>query len=206
LKAREATDARRARGDRTRRRIAYRAAERASLVGLQAVSLGVLAQDLGLSKSGIATLYGSKQDLQLAAVAAATDTFIQHVIEPAATAPPGLPRLNTLIDAWLDYVRRPVFPGGCFMVATAAEFDSQPGPVRDALAQGRRSWLATLAREVAHAQDAGQLTGLPADLVAFEIEAILAAANIAANLFDDPDALTTARHILNLRVGDPTPG
>jgi AcrR family transcriptional regulator len=199
----DTADGRRARGDRTRRRVAHRAAELASLVGLQGISIGALAQDLGLSKSGIAAVYGSKQDLQLAAVAAATDTFIQHVIEPALTAPPGLPRLDRLIDAWLDYIARPVLPGGCFMVATAAEFDSHPGPVRDALAQCRRDWLATLARQVVHAQQAGHLNGPPADLVAFEIDAILSAAVVAANLFDDPNALTAARRLLTLRLGDP---
>ena len=197
-------DGRRVRGDRTRQRGAQRAAELASLVGLRAVSLGALAHDLGLSKSGVAVLYRDKQDLQLAAVAAASNTFSKHVIEPAFAAAPGMPRLAALIDSWLDYVRRRISPGGCFMVATVAEFDSHPGPVRDALAQARRRWLDALACEVAYAQHMGQLTGPPADLVAFEIDAILSAANIAANLYDDPDALRTAKLILDHRLGKAT--
>lgn len=168
--------------------------------GLSGLSLGGLASDLQLSKSGIAAIYGSKQNLQLAAIAVARETFVQHVVIPTVDQPPGVVRLRALIDAWLGYVEEPVFPGGCFMVATAAEFDSRPGPVRDALAAQRRDWLALLTSEVQLAQAAGLLGGLPAALVAFEIDALLAAANISSNLLDDPAALSAARDVLNVRL------
>jgi AcrR family transcriptional regulator len=193
-------DGRRERGDRSRKLIERRAAELASLVGLEGVSLGLLARELGMPKSSIATLYGSTLELQLAAVAAAVRIFAEQVVEPAATAAPGCKRLVALVDAWIEYVRRPVFPGGCFMVATAAEFDSHPGPVRDVLAQVRRDWLGLLGAQVAKAQKDGQLTGLPPDLVAFEIDAVLASACVTANLLDDPGALDAARRIIGHRL------
>lgn len=193
-------DGRRARGDRSRHLIARRAAELASVVGLEAVSLGLLAKDLDVAKSSIATLYGTTRELQLAAVAAAVGIFVEQVIEPTAQVAPGSQRLGALVDAWLDYVRRAVFPGGCFLVATAPEFDSRPGPVRDALAQARRDWLGLLTAQVARAQEDGRLAGLPPELVAFEVDAVLASACIAANLLDDPGALDGARRIISHRL------
>lgn len=194
-------DGRRARGDRTRRAVALLAARLASVEGLSAVSLGRLSDGLGVSKSGIATLYGTKEDIQLAAVDVAREVFVAHVVSPALEAPPGLPRLRALADAWLRYVEGRVFPGGCFMVATAAEFDSRPGPVRDALAQARSDWLALLAREVAQAQADGELPGLTPESAAFEIDAVLAAANIALNFGGAPDPVATARTVLSARFG-----
>lgn len=194
------TDGRRVRGDRARHRVARRAAELATVEGLAGLSLGHLATDLGLSKSSVASLYGSKESLQLAAVDAAREIFIQHVLVPAAGLPRGLPRLRGMVDAWLRYAEKPVFPGGCFMVATAAEFDSRPGRVRDALAQLRRDWLAYLTAEIERAQSTGALKQMDAALLAFEIDALLAAANISANLLDDARALTAVRDILQVRL------
>jgi AcrR family transcriptional regulator len=196
------TDGRRQRGERTRREIALRAAEMASVRGLSDVSLHQLALDLGLSKSGVAAAFGSKQDLQLATVAAARGVFITRVVAPALAEPPGLPRLRRLIDCWLSYVEDRVFPGGCFMSAVMPEFEARPGPVRDALDEGRRAWLALLAEQVSHMQDSGILDDeLPASAVAFEIHALLAAANLDRNLTDDTRALEQARAVLSVRVG-----
>ena len=86
---------------------------------------------------------------------------VEQVVMSAMSAPPGLPRLKALIDAWLAYVERRTFPGGCFMVAAIPEFDSRPSRVRDALAKAHRDWLALLEREVSHAQREGSLTIFP---------------------------------------------
>lgn len=195
-------DGRRVRGDRTRRRVARRAAELATVDGLDGLSFGHLASDLGLSKSSVATLYGTKLDLQLAAIAAAREVFIQHVLAPTTGLPHGLPRLRGVVDAWLTYVGTPVLPGGCFMVATAAEYDSRPGPVRDALAQLRRDWLAVLTKEIERAQARGHLKQMAASLLAFEIDALMAAANVSANLLDDRSALSVVRDVLDVRLAD----
>jgi AcrR family transcriptional regulator len=195
------TDGRRMRGDRTRRAVAVRAAARASLDGLERVSLGQIAADLGISKGGIQALFGTKEELQLAAVAAATEIFVDNVVTPVLGEPQGRPRLEALINSWLSYVEHKVFPGGCFLAATIPEFDSQPGAVRAALAQARRGWLALLEQEICQAQAQGQVADdVPADLLAFEIDALLTMANTARNLSDQPEALNSARSLINLRL------
>ncbi len=184
--------------------MAVRAAERASIDGLDAVSLGQLAADLGISKSGIQAVYRTKEELQLAAVAAATDIFVEKVVAPALAAPAGLARLSALVESWLAYVGGRVFPGGCFMAATVPEFDSRPGPVRDALAEARRSWLGMLEREVRVAYKQGELPAdVAPDLLAFEIDALLTMANTACNIDDQPASLDMARALIDIRLGRP---
>lgn len=175
-------DGRRRRGEQTRARVARRAAEIASVEGLEGLSLGQLAADLELSKSGVAAAFGSKQDLQLATVAAARDIFVERVVTPALAAPAGLPRLRALVGAWLDYVESGAFPGGCFMASALPEFDARPGPVRDALRESHREWLGFLTTQVELAQAGGEVPDIPADELAFEIDALLAAANLSRNL------------------------
>ena len=198
----DSQDRRRQRGDRTRRAVATRAAALASLDGLAGMTMGQLADALGVAKSSVQAAYRTKEDLQLAAVGAATETFVAEVVAPAQAQAEGLPRLRALVDAWLSYVERRVFPGGCFMVATLSEFDSRPGPVRDALAAARQAWLGLLEDEAAAAQTAGEIPDVPdAAMVAFEIDALLAAANVSRNLTDDTAPLDRARSLIALRLG-----
>jgi AcrR family transcriptional regulator len=169
--------------------------------GLSGVTFSQLAQALGVAKSTVQAAYGTKEDVQLAAVAAATDIFVNAVIAPAQEQPEGLPRLKSLVDSWLGYVERRVFPGGCFMVAGLADFDSRPGPVRDALARARRGWLKSLEHQAAIAQAVGDLPSSPsAEMVAFEIDALLAAANVSRNLSDDAAPLELARALIEMRL------
>lgn len=199
---RSAMDGRRQRGDRTRRAVAAEAAALASVDGLAGITLAQVADALGTSKSSIQAAYRTKEEVQLAAVAAATETFVGAVVTPALEHTEGLPRLEALVDAWLAYVERRVFPGGCFMVATMSEFDSRPGPVRDALARARRGWLALLEQQAAIAQAAGEIpTSPPANMLAFEIDALLSAANVSRNLEDDTTHLEAARTLIALRLG-----
>jgi AcrR family transcriptional regulator len=197
-------DGRRERGDRTRQAVAARAAALASVDGLSGMTLSQLARALGVSKSSIQSAYATKEDVQLGAVAAASDIFIASVVAPALEHPEGLPRLRSLVDSWLDYVERRVFPGGCFMVATLSEFDSRPGAVRDALARARRGWLGLLERQVKIAQASGDLPDSPAaDMVAFEVDALLSAANVSRNLSDETAPLAVARDLIALRLASP---
>ncbi len=196
------TDGRAQRGDRTRKAVAAQAAAIASVDGLSGMTLSQLAEALGVSKSSIQAAYRTKEDVQLAAVAAASATFVSAVVAPAQERPEGLSRLQSLVDSWLTYVETRVFPGGCFMVATLSEFDSRPGPVRDGLARARRGWLGLLERQAAIAQAAGDIPGSPpAEMVAFEIDALLAAANVSRNLSDDTAPLALARALISLRLG-----
>ncbi|MFE2955957.1 TetR/AcrR family transcriptional regulator [Nocardia tengchongensis] len=196
----EISDQRRLKGARARASIARHAADVASVEGLTGLSLGRLAEDLGVSKSGVATLFGNKENLQLAAVAAAREVFIDHVIRPARSAEPGIERLRALMDRWFDYVSAPVMPGGCFRAACVPEFDSRPGAVRDALAADRADWFAVLAKEIRRAQEQGAMPGVDPQAMAFQFDAVMAAANTAARL-GDPTALPTARTIVDTLLG-----
>ncbi|MCP9976875.1 TetR/AcrR family transcriptional regulator [Actinomadura madurae] len=143
------TDGRLVRGARTRRTIARHAVDVASLEGLNGLSLGRLAGDLGLSKSGIQTLFRTKENLQLAAVESAREQFADAVVGPALAAVPGVTRLRALIERWIVYAETPLFTGGCFWAANLPEFDSRPGPVRDALFRQHGEWLSVLAGRAA---------------------------------------------------------
>ncbi|MEU1998436.1 TetR/AcrR family transcriptional regulator [Nocardia gamkensis] len=193
--AAEITDKRLLRGARTRATVLRQAVDIASLDGLDGLSFGRLAADTGLSKAGIQTLFRTKEALQLAAVDHARDRFVEAVVEPARSAPHGVARLRALLDHWMVYAETPLFPGGCFRVATMAECDSKPGPVRDALFRDQRAWIGLLARELRSAASAGEIAELDADLVAFQIDAVLCATNTALRL-GDPEAADRAHRIV----------
>src|SRR4051812_46434953 len=144
----DATDGRIRRGDRTRRLVLRRAVDVASVDGLEGLSLGRLATELELSKSGVFALFGSKEELQLATIDAALTIFRSHVVTPARAAAPGLPRLRAVCEKWLDYSEQRVFPGGCFFSNVGAEFDARPGRVHDAVAAASGSFAAFI-RETA---------------------------------------------------------
>ena len=166
-----AEDGRRARGDASRRAVLTYATDIASVEGLDGVSIGRLAEASGHSKSSIATLFGGKEGLQLAAVNAAAEVFRARVMEPAREEPRGVRRLAALLRNALDYSRERVFSGGCFFAATAADVDSKPGPVRDAVHGWVRDWYGYLEAQLRYAVAGGELS-LDADAIeqlAFEI-------------------------------------
>src|SRR5437763_1005440 len=172
------TDGRIERGDHTRRLILGRAADIASVEGLDGLSIGRLATELGVSKSGVFAHFGSKEELQLATIAAAREIYVDTIVTPArAAAAPGLAHLRSLWDYWLDYTEQRIFPGGCFFIQTVAEFDSRPGRIRDALREARTDWMALIVRSIAKAQRLGELDpGLDAAQLAFELDAYARAA------------------------------
>lgn len=189
------TDKRLLRGAKTRATVLRRAVDIASLDGLSGLSFGRLATDTGLSKAGIQTLFRTKEALQLAAIDYARDRFTEAVVEPARSAPHGVARLRALVDHWMVYAETPLFAGGCFRVATMAEHDSKPGPVRDALFRDQRAWVRLLERELRAAVSAGEIAELDTDLAAFQIDAVLCATNTALRL-GDPEASGRARRII----------
>lgn len=189
-------DRRLLRGAQSRRTIVRHAVDVASLDGLDGLSFGRLANDLGVSKGGIQTLFGTKQTLQVAVAEAAREAFEEAVTRPARAQPPGVARLRALVDRWIAYTEEPLFPGGCFWAANLPVFDSQPGPVRDLLARQQRAWRGLIAAELRYAADTGQIAVFDADLVAFQIDAVLTATNTALRLGDDR-AVDTARRIIN---------
>jgi AcrR family transcriptional regulator len=198
---RPSAQARRAHGERTRQAILEAAVHIASEEGLEGLTIGRLASELSMSKSGLFAHFGSKEELQLATVEAARAVFVREVIGPAFAAEKGLARLWKLCDVWLGYVRGEVFRGGCFFTAAAAEFDGRPGAVRDRVAEIMREWLATLRRSVTEARAAGQLSpeADPAQL-AFELNALEMGANWAFQLHGDRQAFARARDAMLERL------
>ncbi|WP_436700129.1 TetR/AcrR family transcriptional regulator [Nocardioides sp. BYT-33-1] len=188
-------DGRRVRGDATRRRAARHAADLATTRGLDSISIGGLASATGLSKSGILTVFGTREALQVAAVAEARRVYAATVIEPAWGAEPGRARLRALLDSWVAYQRAGVFPGGCFVAATSVEFGHRDGPVADAVRRLKREWLDLLEAELAVAGSAD-----PAD-DAFRIDAYLGAADARRRLFDDDAVLDRARTLALAVIG-----
>ncbi|GAA5201318.1 TetR/AcrR family transcriptional regulator [Microbacterium jejuense] len=202
-------DRRRLRGDESRRVVLDHAVQTATVDGLEGLTIGRLADASGHSKSGIATLFGSKEQLQLAVVAAAREVFIDAVIAPArADTPRGLVRVCAVLSNWLAYSHDRVFRGGCFFVATSVEFDSRPGVVRDAIVAAMRDWEDYLAGSIEHAMTAGELPLLDdARQLTFEITSFLEATNMRSLLYDSAEPYRRAEVALRARLlalgGDP---
>ncbi|MGW0119377.1 TetR/AcrR family transcriptional regulator [Streptomyces sp. NPDC003327] len=187
------TDGRVERGNQTRRLVLGRTMDIASVEGLEGLSLGRIATELKLSKSGVFALFGSKEELQLATVRAAVAVFAERVVTPLAEVPPGARRVRDLCRNWLAYSAERVFAGGCFFYAVSAEFDARTGPVHDAVAQARRDWTAYVERALTEARAAGEFAGdLDAEQVAFEIIALMEAGNAQSVLFGDTAAYERA--------------
>ncbi|WP_103336865.1 TetR/AcrR family transcriptional regulator [Amycolatopsis sp. CA-126428] len=193
-------DGRIARGDATRRVVLRRAVDVASVDGLAGLSLGRLAIELELSKSGVFALFGSKEELQLATIEAALDIFRSHVVTPARAVAPGLPRLRAVCEKWLDYSETRVFPGGCFFFNVGAEFDARPGRVHDAVAAANGSFAAFLREIAAEAVALGHVDA-DAEVLAFELHALGRAANADAVLNGGTRPYELARRAIRARLG-----
>jgi AcrR family transcriptional regulator len=194
---------RRSDGERRRQAILHEAARLATLEGIGGLSIGRLADAVGMSKSGLFAHFGSKQELQLATMEAASAIFTEQVLEPALQAPTAFERLRRLADNYLRYVAGEAFPGGCFFASVAAEVDTHPGPVRDVAVQVMHDWLALLERTVQEAQAEGDLDPAvdPAQL-AFEVEASLYLANTLFVVIGGPVPIERARRSLEQRFGE----
>lgn len=187
------TDGRRLRGDKTRRAILAEAVDLASIEGLDGLSIGGLATRLGVSKSGLFAHFGSKEELQLETVDAAAERFESEVWAPVADLAPGLTRLEALLDSWLGYFSRPVFPGGCFFANVQHEFDSRPGAVRDRIAEQKQRWTDLLVRHIETAQSRGELKpDIDPEQLAFELDSYALQANSRYQLTGDAKAFELA--------------
>jgi AcrR family transcriptional regulator len=178
----------------TRAAVTQAAVDRASVEGLEGLTIGGLASETEMRKSSVFSLFGSKEELQRAALEAAVEQFKREVWVPVADQEPGLPRLLALCDSWLDYHRREVMPGGCFLTTATIEYDARPGPLRDQIAATMKQWLGVLEHEAAAAVEAGDLPAEtdPADL-AFQLNALAAGASYGFQLWRDPEVLDRAR-------------
>ena len=189
-----ATRAVRSDGIRSRDAILRTAANLASIRGIEALSLGDLAAEVGMSKSGMYAHFGSKEELQLATVDAAQALFDEIVLAPAERADEGLERLQALVDGYLRYLEADTFPGGCFFASVLAEVDMQPGALRDRLVAFLGAWVGRLEAAVREAQAQGRLDPAedPAQLT-FEIQAALLLANARFVVTRSREPLARAR-------------
>ena len=186
----------------TRAQVTQAAVDRASVDGLEGVTIGGLAGEVEMRKSSVFSLFGSKEALQLATLEAAIEQFEYEVWGPVANVRRGLARLLALCDSWLGYHEREVMPGGCFLTTATVEFDARPGPLRDAVARTISGWLDLLGREVATAIEAGELPAdtEPGDL-AFQLNALAAAASYGFQLSRDRKVFDRARRSMRRALG-----
>jgi AcrR family transcriptional regulator len=190
----EGGDSRYLKGQSSRTNILLTAAKLVTTKGLAGLSIGDLAAEVGMSKSGLYAHFKSKEELELATIEMAAVIFDSEVLQPAMKAPAGTKRLQALVNSFLSHLERRVFPGGCFFSAAVAELDTRPGLARDRVLEVLGNWLALLKQCILEAQDLQEID--PHAEVAqavFEIEAMLLAANFLFVMMNDPIHLTRGR-------------
>ena len=182
-------------GEQTRTLILNEAVALASQVGLEGLSIGTLAERLGLSKSGLFAHFGSKQDLQLQTLQQAQALFREQVLSPALEQPRGLPRLEALASNWLAWVEsNDHHPGGCLILAATIEYDDRPGAVRDLLVAGQRELRGAIAKAIRLAIDEGHLKpDTDPWQLTFDLFGIVLATHHDRRLLGDPRALDRAQ-------------
>ena len=198
-------------GDTTRSRIVETALRSASVDGIEGITLGRVAADVGMSKSGLFAHFESKEALQVDVIAAAAEKFTQVVVVPALKAQRGEPRLRSLFEHWLLWEHHESLPGGCIFMHAAAELDDRPGPARDSLVAAQQQWLDTLAKAVRMTVEIGHFRAdVDPELVAFQLYGTVLGYYHAARLFKDPAARARAvasfeSIVAVARVGAPNP-
>jgi AcrR family transcriptional regulator len=185
----EPIDGRRARGDVTRRTVARAAARIATVDGLDSITVGGLAAATGVSKSGILTVFGTREAIQIAAVAEARRLYQEWVVLPAWDLPGGIERLTALIENWVAYTKADVFPGGCFISSTSVEYGHRDGPVADSVQRLKREWLDLLEEELTVVGSKA-----PAD-DAFRIDSYLCMGNTRWQLYSDEAEIERAARL-----------
>lgn len=197
----ERVDGRRARGQRTREAVLDAAIARASVDGLAGLSLGLLADDLGVSKSGLFAHWPDKEALQLAAVRHARQQWIDRISIPALQAPRGVRRVFALHEARLSFYADGVLPGGCFFQAVYSDFDDRPGPVKTLIAEAKQDWLDFIQSLIQKAIGAHELhEDVDPELLTFEIDALGGAVIPHARLVGEEAAYILSRKAVLSRL------
>ena len=188
-------------GARSHAAILEAATRLASTRGLDRLSIGELANEVGISKSGLYAHFGSKEELQLATIDAAEEVFNRVVIGPSDAARPGMAAVVALCDAFLDHLRDKVFPGGCFFACASAEMHARPGPVKDRIAEFDGRWRGRFKRHLETARFDGDLpAGEDLEALVFDLDALLYYAHGAFSFRDDPAVLDQARQAVRRRL------
>lgn len=181
-------------GQASRASILLAATKLATTKGLDGLSIGDLAAAVGMSKSGLYAHFKSKEDLELATIAAASNIFDREVLRPAMAAPAGIQRLLALADSFLGHLERRVFPGGCFFAAVAMELDTRPGLARDRVVEVQQQWLTLLRKCFLDAQAIGEIRpGADVEQAVFETQSMLFLANFLFVMTNESAPLAQAR-------------
>jgi AcrR family transcriptional regulator len=197
---------RRSDGEQTYAAILEAAVRLASVEGLSALTIGRLAQDVGVSKSGLYAHFGSIRQLQLDVIDAARDIFGREVFAPGLEAEPGLAQLEALCEAYLSYIERWVFPGGCFFAGMLAEFDARSGVPHDAVSEDQREWVNLLEGIAREAQQRSELRdGIDLAQLVFDVTAPVQLANYYYVLYRDGVVLDQARASIRTAIAAATP-
>jgi len=181
-----------ARGDRRRAAILDAAIQIACTEGLEALSLSRLASAVEMSKSGLYAHFGSKESLQLATAEHAWEVFARAVLRDEGGEETG--GLEALLERWLSFYERKVFPGSCLFLSEGIQFALRPGPVREALAGRVTEQLAALRAAIHHAQETGELSDeKDASQAAFELHSLLLNADSLSSVTGDQAVFEQAR-------------
>lgn len=184
----------RADGAASRSAILNAAAQLATTRGLEALSIGDLAEHIGMSKSGLYAHFRSKEELEIATVDTAAEIFTSEVLDKVPSDSRGLTRISALVEAFLDHLARRVFPGGCFFATVAAQVASNPGRVRDRVLQMQVQWVGQFVAAIREAKDAGDVNAdTDVEQVVFELTAMIFSANFAWVMSGDEKVLANAR-------------
>lgn len=182
-------------GDETRQEILDRAVRIASRMGLNGLTIGSLADELDLSKSGLFAHFQSKEALQVQTLQFAAQLFVDRVIRVGLKSPRGEPRLRALFGRWLEWAEAGTTHSGCLFVSAATELDDRDGPVREELVRQQRDWLELIASLVTAAVKEGHFrSGLDAEQLAHDMHGVMLAYHHARRLLRDPRAEERARH------------
>jgi AcrR family transcriptional regulator len=184
-------------GEETKAAILDQAVAIASEVGFTGLTIGQLAERTQMSKSGLFAHFKSKEVLQLETLQRARERFADMVVRPALTTPRGVKRVQVLVERWLDWATDGL-EGGCIFVASAAEYDDRPGPMRDAVVQNERDWLETIATVAGTAVAEGDFRAdLDTEQFAFTVQGLMLSYHQAKRLLGDPQALAHVRQALD---------
>ena len=194
---------RRSDGEQTHAAILEAAMRLASIEGLSSLTIGRLAREIGVSRSGVFAHFRSKQRLQQETIAAAREVFEREVVTPGLDAPEGLAQLEGFCEAYLSYVEREVFPGGCFFAQLLAEFDAPDGEIHDEVVTFQQGGAALLEGLIATAQQHGELDpNVEPGQLAFELYAALELANYFSTLHRDPGIVDRGRKAVRAAIAN----
>jgi AcrR family transcriptional regulator len=190
-------------GEETRSAVLGSALSLATQLGLEGITIGKLAEHVGMSKSGLFAHFSSKENLQVAILDEAVARFVALTIAPALKKPRGEPRVRALFENWLAWSKQDFMPGGCIFIVAAVELDDRPGPARDRYIDSQKDWLATIAQAARIAIEEKHFRkDLDCDQLAYEMYSLAHGYHFMRRLGDPARAERRARTAFDRLMAD----